>query len=204
MAASQRFRFDMRAACYGAAAFALLAVILLVVIAINERRVAAALRDRGVLVQGQRTGTSCSSSHDKHGFSTETCVGIWAYVVGGERLTLYDRGVATVAAVENGPGWGAPRDGQIVYLPERPGTARMRAEIAPDMVPYLGGAGFFLILAIVFGLAGWKLLDPARQLARPRQLSRDERQRLERRGLWISRAMLIGIPIAVIAGFFLI
>lgn len=190
---------NIRTVAWGATTLASLVVLLLLGIAFSDWRTAAALRARGAIAQGTKIDTICTDSKDSNGFSSRSCVGVWAYrTAAGEALTLHDRGIAPTGAVELGPGWGAVREGQVAYLPDHPSTARLRAEIAPELVAPLGGASLFAILATAFGAAAHWLLRPWR---RPKPLSMTPmavRWR-NRRDTVIVYTMLIGIPVGVIA-----
>ena len=203
--AGSTFRFEMRSVAYAASALAGLVTLVFAAVGVNDARVAAVLRARGVIAQGQRTGESCSDSRNGRGFTTRSCVGLWSYrTATGERLTMQDLGAGENGPAEVAPGWAPPRDGQIAYLADRPGTARLRTQIAPRLLPLLAGGGLFLLLAVVFFAAGRWLLGSTRATRERQPLSVAASRRRERRGEWIVRAMVIGVPLAVLAGLFLI
>lgn len=208
MAASRRgrpFRLEMRFVVYAASALAGLVALIFAAVAIHDVRVAAALRARGIVAQGRQTDVRCSESRSSNGRTTRSCVGEWSYrTTAGARFTMDDLGVNIVAPAATAPGWAPPRDGQIVYLPDRPGTARLRTQVAPDPMPMLIGGGMFLLMAVVFFAAGHRMLGPERRRAAPRPTTGTATRRPDRRGRWITGAMLVGIPLAVIAGLLLV
>lgn len=84
-----------------------------------------------------------------------------AYMVDGTRyetsMTVRGSGPEPIFEQEaiRLPRLGAERPYQVVYLPSDPSVARMRADLQKSDVAVYGTAGFFSVIALVFGAVGF-------------------------------------------------
>lgn len=160
----RRFRFGMRGITLAGAALAGLVAATCFWLAWEEHRTISALRERGALAAGQYLRTVQTSTRDSSGFTESGSYRVWAYRAAGRRYEVVDNYRPRAAPDDAAPRLGPMAEGQIVYLPERPGEARMRAELSLDLLPFLGTGGMFLLIALVFGGVGVFLLRPRRGL----------------------------------------
>ncbi len=132
----------------------------------RDYSLAVALRDRGVLAEGQYLGAEIVTSRERTSAgrmsayeTVEREHGRWAYTVDGRLYEILDRGPdfsGHVTVDRLGP----VRPGQIVYLPETPGVAHMRNQIGVDYPMLFGFGGFLLLVALVSGAMGVFVLKP--------------------------------------------
>ena len=160
----RRFRLGMRGIMLSGAAFAAAVATLCFWLAWDEHRTITSLRDRGALTTGRFVRNVETQSRDSRGFTQFSSHTVWAYTVGGRRYQVQDNFRPSAPAPDTTPRLGPAAPAQIVYLPDDPGVARMRAELSLDLVPWLGTGGMFLLIALVFGGSALFLLKPRRGL----------------------------------------
>ena len=134
----------------------------------RDYELAAELRDRGVLAEGQFVGTDIVRSRERTspgsrgGSSYETVereYRLWSYRAGGRAYLIRDRGenfAGNMATDRLGP----PQPGQIVYLPEAPGKGHLRTQIGVDYPALFTMGGFALLVALVSGTIALFVLKP--------------------------------------------